>query len=357
MRSACSALSADMPHRNIPIFIPHLGCPNQCVFCNQRSISGCHGFREETVRETVGSALATIPKGCETEIAFFGGSFTGIDRDLMIRLLETAEEFVRVGSVSSIRLSTRPDYISEEILEILSRYSVRVIELGLQSMDDEVLAACRRGHTAKQAWDACRAVREAGFALVGQMMIGLPASTLEKELETARLICDAGATAARIYPTVVFYETPLCQMVADGSYTPLSVEDAVRRSAALLRVFLGRDVPCIRIGLCASEELVSESAVMAGANHPALGELVWNEYYYGELVNALKRAGLLGRDVTLHLPEREISKIAGQRRCNIERLLRETDTRVHKIVGQKNFCGIRPLPSPAKEQEEKQPCI
>lgn len=309
------------------------------------------------MRESIETALATVPHGIETEIAFFGGSFTGIDRDLMICLLEAAEAFVRTGRVQSIRLSTRPDYISDGILGLLSRYSVRVIELGLQSMDDKVLSACRRGHTAEQARTACRMITEAGFELVGQMMIGLPASTPDAEVRTAEELCAMGASAARIYPTVVFYETPLCQMVTDGSYTPLSVGDAVRRSVEVLRVFIRHGVPCIRIGLCASEELVDPERVMAGANHPALGELVWNEYYYREMTDALQAADLLGRDVVLYVPEREVSKIAGQHRSNIERLLRETDTRVCKIVGQKKLCGIRPTSYPTKEQEEKQPCI
>ena len=346
-----------MPHRNIPIFIPHLGCPNQCVFCNQRSISGCRSFREETVREQIETALATIPASCETEIAFFGGSFTGIDRDLMIRLLETAQEYVRAGRVASIRLSTRPDYISDEILSLLSRYAVRVIELGLQSMDDKVLAACRRGHTKEQAIDACRAVVNAGFELVGQMMIGLPSATPASEVETARTICALGASAARIYPTVVFYDTPLADMTENGSYTPLTQEDAVRRSAEVLRIFLEKGIPCIRIGLSSSEELTDREKVMAGANHPALGELVWNEYYYGELVKALQASHLLGRSVILELPARELSKVVGQHRSNIEKLLRETDTRVRKIVGQENLCEMVALPYPAKEQEEEQPCI
>lgn len=346
-----------MPHRNIPIFIPHLGCPNQCVFCNQRSISGCQSFREETVREQIESALATIPMSCETEIAFFGGSFTGIDRDLMIRLLETAQDFVRAGRVTSIRLSTRPDYISDEILSLLSRYSVRVIELGLQSMDDKVLAACRRGHTKAQATEACRAVVNAGFELVGQMMIGLPSATPTSEIDTARTICALGASAARIYPTVVFYETPLAELTVNGDYAPLTQDDAVRRSAEVLRVFLTHGIPCIRIGLCASEELADADKVMAGSNHPALGELVWNEYYYGALVEALRASDLLGRSVVLEIPEGEISKVVGQHRRNIQKLLRETDTRIRKIVGQKNLCEIKVLPYLAKEQEEVQPCI
>ena len=348
-----------MVHRNIPIFIPHLGCPNQCVFCNQRSISGCHSFREADVPLLIEQALATIPDGSETEIAFFGGSFTGIDRGLMIRLLETAESYVRAGRVKSIRLSTRPDYISEEILEILSRYSVRTVELGLQSMDDGVLEASTRGHTAKQAETACRAVVAAGFALVGQMMVGLPTSTLESEIATAERICQLGASAARIYPTVVFYDTPLCELTQAGRYLPLSVEEAVARAASVLEIFAAHGIPCIRIGLCATEELISPQTAMAGPNHAALGELVWNEYYYRTLVRALTREGLCGKDVVLHVPEKEISKVVGQHRKNLVRLADETGTVVHRIVKEKNADRIRVVlwQVDGRVAGGKQPCI
>ena len=333
-----------MRHRNIPIFIPHLGCPNQCVFCNQRSISGCRDFREGSVSEQIERALSTISPETETEIAFFGGSFTGIDRELMIRLLKTAEQYVKERRVSGIRLSTRPDYITPEILDILSRYSVRVIELGLQSMDDGVLLATHRGHTAKQAEEACRVVVNAGFTLVGQMMIGLPGGSERNEIETAKRICDLGASAARIYPTVVFYDTPLCDMVKNRAYTPLSVEEAVKRSTSVLRVFTERGVPCIRIGLCAGEELTSPDTVMAGPNHPALGEMVRSEYAYERLLDALERTGLRGQDVMIKAPPCEISRVVGQHRSNLVRLARETDTRVRKIVGDENMQEILPQP-------------
>ena len=323
-----------MPHRNIPIFIPHMGCPNQCVFCNQRSISGCHIFREDSVQEQIEEALSTLPDGTDVEIAFFGGSFTGIDRDLMLRLLDVVQSYVDAGRVSGIRLSTRPDYINDEILRILSRYGVRVIELGLQSMDDGVLLASKRGHTANQAEQACRAVTQAGFSLVGQMMIGLPNSTLEKELETAKKICALGASAARIYPTVVFYDTPLCEMVKDGSYTPLTIDGAVLRSAKVLRIFEEHGIPCIRIGLCAGEELTSPDTVMAGPNHPALGELVRSERAYDELLTATQEAGLLGREIALRLPVKRVSCIVGQHRKNISRLEQQTATRVMRITGE-----------------------
>lgn len=332
-----------MAHRNIPIFIPHLGCPNLCVFCNQRSISGQQGFCTENVRAEIDRSLATNPDPDDTEIAFFGGSFTGIDRRLMIELLEIAESYVRAGRVSSIRLSTRPDYINREILEILSRYSVRVIELGLQSMNNAVLETSQRGHTAECAVSACRAVREAGFSLVGQMMVGLPASTLEDELETARKIAELGADAVRIYPTVVFYDTPLCQMTATGDYTPLTLADAVERSAAVLRVFLERGIPCIRLGLCASEALTSPETVMAGPNHPALGELVWSELWYEILKERIRESDLLGQNIILNVPARDVSRIVGHHRCNLERLERETDTRVCRVIGLQNCNEILPI--------------
>ena len=212
-------MKTNVRHINIPVFIPHLGCPNMCVFCNQRTISGTQEFHRESVKTIIDNALSTIPDGTDTEIAFFGGSFTGIDRDLMIYLLDTAEEYVRAGRVGGIRLSTRPDYISDEILDILGRYAVHDIELGIQSMDDRVLAACRRGHTAAQSEYACRAVKSRGFRLVGQMMTGLPGADAQSELQTARAICRLGADGARIYPTVVFRGTELCDMAqSEGHY-------------------------------------------------------------------------------------------------------------------------------------------
>ena len=166
-------------HANIPIFIPHLGCPNQCVFCNQRSISGVDEFNPESVTDIIESALATIGEGVDVEIAFFGGSFTGIDRPLMIRLLEIANSYLVSGKISGIRCSTRPDYISREILDELKKYGMTVIELGLQSIDDSVLSLTKRGHTSDSAMRACKMIKERGFDLIGQMMIGLPDSTLE----------------------------------------------------------------------------------------------------------------------------------------------------------------------------------
>ena len=269
-----------MRHINIPIFIPHLGCPNQCVFCNQRTISGVQSFEVSSVKRTIEDSLSTISPEDEVEIAFFGGSFTGIDRDLMCQLLEIAYEYVKTGAVSSIRCSTRPDYINTEILDILSKFGVKVIELGLQSTDEAVLLKTKRGHSLLDEARACELIVSYGFTLIGQMMIGLPDSTLESEIKTAEFIINSGASGARIYPTVVFHSTELCEMARRGEYTPLSLTDAVVRSATVMKRFVEAGVEVIRVGLCSSENLSQDTTYFAGPNHPALGELVENELYY-----------------------------------------------------------------------------
>ncbi len=316
-------------HKNIPIFIPHLGCPNLCVFCNQRSISGKQTFEKEKVRDEIEAALATLLPDCEAEIAYFGGSFTGIDRELMIYLLELAKSYIERpedgrAKLIGIRMSTRPDYMTEEIMDILSRYPVKTVELGLQSMDDTVLRLSKRGHSAAQAALACRMVKDAGYTLIGQMMIGLPGGSLANELDTAEKICALGADGVRIYPTVTFYGTELACMAERGAYQMLSLEEAVTRSAAVLKLFRTHGVDCIRLGLCASDNLGDLSCVMGGANHPALGELVENALYYEEMAALLKKAAekqsVAGMTAAFTLPRRTLSKAVGQRGSNREHL-------------------------------------
>ena len=316
-------------HRNIPIFIPHMGCPNQCVFCNQRSISGKEKFCRESVKDEIEAALATIPCDAEVEIAYFGGSFTGIDRELMIYLLDLAAFYVEnrregCAKVCGIRMSTRPDYINCEIMEILSRYPVRTVELGLQSMSDRVLSLSKRGHTALDAIRACELVRGAGYSLIGQMMIGLPGSTLDDELYTAKRIADMGAMGARIYPTVVFYGTELADMAKCGEYPMLSVDEAVERSKAVYEIFEERGVECIRIGLCASDNLGDDSVVMGGANHPSLGELVLGESYFDRMcrdADKLTERACGENVICFHVPRGEISRAIGQKGKNKNRLI------------------------------------
>ena len=325
-------------HANIPIFIPHMGCPNDCVFCNQRTISGHSGFDASGVKNEIETARSTL--GDRTaEIAFFGGSFTGIDRDLMVYLLDVAEEFVRAGRVSGIRMSTRPDYINNEIIEILKKYTVAAVELGIQSTDENVLSASKRGHTREQSERAVRQLRESGFSVVGQMMLGLPRSTRETEIQTARDICAWGASAARVYPTVVFKKTALCRMAEAGDYTPLDDADTVSRTADVLDVFDRHGVNVIRVGLQSSENLASDDEVYGGANHPAIGELSMNELYFRRICEAIGDRDLRGKDLTVYVSRGSVSKAVGQKRRNIERLREKYGVNVVKILEKSEIIG------------------
>ncbi len=302
-------------HKNIPVFIPHLGCPHACVFCDQRTISGCTRFDPEAVIPTIEEALTTLPTGTAAEIAYFGGSFTAIDPMLMRQLLDIAIGYVVRGQVSGIRFSTRPDAVGEELLDVLSAYPISAIELGLQSMDDRVLALCRRGHDAATARDACRRIVARGIPLVGQMMIGLPGASEESELQTAQTICDLGACAARVYPTVVFAHTALHRMMECGEYIPLTDETAAARCAPILELFEERDVNLLRVGLCAGEGL-SGDHVVAGASHPALGELAYSALFVRRMSRLLSEdpQGWQGKNVTFLVPSGKTSQALGQHR-------------------------------------------
>ena len=326
-------------HVNVPIFIPHLGCPNNCVFCNQRSISGHLSFDPSSVEREIEEALSTVSPEDECEIAFFGGSFTGIDRALMIDLLDRAQKYIDSGRVGSIRLSTRPDYINDEILTILSRYGVRTVELGLQSLSDKVLTAAGRGHDALCAERACALVKKYGFELIGQMMIGLPLSDEESEAATARKICRMGADGARVYPTVVFRDTELASMTERGEYTPLTDGEAAVRTAKVLDIFDRAGVPCIRVGLCASENLADKSRVIGGANHPSVGEMAMSELYFTRICQELDSLDAKGGELTVYVSRGAVSKAVGQKRRNKLKLCEKYDLKSVKVLEKNEIIG------------------
>lgn len=330
-----------MRHINIPVFIPHLGCPNDCVFCNQRLISGTLEFKESDVVKIIDGVLSTACDA-ECEIAFFGGSFTGIDRELMIRLLDTAEKYVKRGDAVGIRMSTRPDYIDDDICTILSGYTVTQVELGIQSMSDAVLVKSRRGHTSDDTVRAVNTLRRFGFEVVGQMMVGLPGSSAENELLTANAICDLGCAGARVYPTIVFKGTELDRMYMSGEYVPLSTKDAVVRCADVLDVFERRGVKCLRVGLCDSENLHSDKTYSAGPDHPAIGELAAGELFYRRIRDELLRldaSALTGKSVKVECPPGAVSKVVGNGRCNSLRLCREFGIKSIKAIEKDCFSG------------------
>ena len=316
-------------HCNIPVFVPHLGCPHACVFCDQRAISGHGDLSLDTAREEIGRILSSLSPDTEREIAFFGGSFTCVGREQMLALCRLGREYLQSGAVSALRCSTRPDGIDGEVLSILKEYGFSTIELGVQSVSDRVLAACRRGHTFADSERACRLVREAGFSLVGQMMIGLPEADPESELATARFLCEAGASAARVYPTVVFRGTALWDETAEGRYRPLSLEEAIGRTASVLDVFDRAGVPVIRVGLCEGEGL---RAAAAGPNDPALGERAMSRLFLRRAREALDPLSPAGKDLEIGVARGALSRMIGRGRENILALKRIYNSKNVKVI-------------------------
>lgn len=267
-------------HFNIPVFIPEEACPNRCVFCNQRRIAGAD--RAPTVDEVISKVnehLLTIPEDADVEIGFFGGNFTGIPGMEQKAYLESVQPYIDSGRVKSIRISTRPDYISRDILEFLKRYRVNTIELGAQSLDEKVLKLSGRGHSAGDVHMASRMILEQGFKLGLQMMIGLPGDTAEKSVFTAKEIIRLGAENTRIYPTLVIKNTDLEQLYLHGKYQPLSLEDAISRVADLVPLFIEAGVKILRIGLHPSEGLLDKTSLVAGPFDVSFGEMVFSEIW------------------------------------------------------------------------------
>ena len=314
--------------RIIPLFIPHEGCPNQCVFCDQRKISGkTTPVTPEQVREQILSSLPAAGSGCE--IAFYGGSFTALPVETQRELLAAVAPFLASGAVDSIRLSTRPDAIDDRICELLRAYHVTTVELGCQSMDPRVLALSRRGHSPEDTVRAVAVLRQWGFSVVLQMMTGLPGDSGAESRETAEQIIRLRPDGVRIYPTVVLRGTELERQMAAGRYQPQSVEEAVALCADLYSRFLSAEIPVIRLGLNPTEDLSGGEAV-AGAYHPALGELVLSELY-------LRRARELlgpgsGNTAVLTVHPKRVSVMAGQKRCNLIQLQRELGLRRIRIL-------------------------
>lgn len=258
----------------IPVFVPHLGCPQSCVFCDQIRISGeqnvVHG---KYVAKIIEQSVALYPQGLKRQLAFYGGSFTAIHLSHQLELLGVAKSYIERGLIDEIRLSTRPDCIDENILERLKSYGVKTIELGAQSMDEDVLNATRRGHTAKDVEVASKLIKKHGFRLILQMMTGLPKSDDATDIMSAKSIADLEPDGVRIYPTVIVNNSELCDLWKSGEYKEHSVEDAVRVCAEIVPIFEDKGIDIIRLGLNPSDDLSNGEAV-AGAYHPALGELV-----------------------------------------------------------------------------------
>ena len=303
-----------MKHSNISVFIPHIGCPNMCSFCNQKTISGTQTApTADDVKKICKQAYNEISDKKNTEIAFFGGSFTAIPRDYMTELLEAVQEFLGVNGFCGIRISTRPDCIDDEILDVLKNYGVTSIELGAQSMCDDVLMANDRGHTSADVEKASLLIREKGFELGLQMMVGLYKSSAEKERETLKKIIEIKPDTLRIYPVVILKGTKLGALFSSGEYVPMSFDEVVDLSAKILQTAENSGIRVIKCGLHASEFV--EKDMLGGFYHPAFRELCEGRIYQREIE---KIAANDCRSLTISVPEKKLSKALGQKKCNME---------------------------------------
>lgn len=306
-----------MKHYNIPIFISHFGCPNACVFCNQKKINGREtDVTMEDVRKIIEMYLETLPKNSKKEVAFFGGTFTGISLKLQKEYLETVYEYIKKGLIDGIRLSTRPDCINREIVEQLKKYGVTSVELGVQSLDEKVLKATARYYPVEVVAEACKLLKEYGIELGIQLMIGLPEATIESDYLTALRALEMQPDVARIYPTLVIKNTKLEEMFLKGEYHALSIEEAVERTRKIYTLLELNGVNVIRVGLQPSEDLREDGVVLGGPFHPAFRELVETEIYY----NFLKKIADREKKLDIETAEVNISKIVGIKKANRLRL-------------------------------------
>ncbi len=332
-----------MTNRIIPIFIPHLGCPHRCVFCQQNRITGWEKPpTPETVFEIIGQGLtrAACSGTGPIEVAFYGGNFTALPAGLMRKYLEAVEPYLRQGRVASVRVSTRPDAINPEVLSVLAEHGVRTVELGVQSLDPEVLAGAERGYTPEQVWEAARLIKGRGLTLGVQLMVGLPHDTCEKDIATARAVIDMRPAMVRIYPTLVFEGTRLHQMWKEGLYRPLSLTEAVDITADMFIVLEAEDIAVIRMGLQPTDECHAGGAVAAGPFHPSFGELVESEVFYRQVMTAFNfwREILDAGDWVVFVNKKDLSKIIGQNGGNRERLRKSLGAeklRIRGIVSEK----------------------
>ncbi|MGB7604069.1 MAG: radical SAM protein [Lutisporaceae bacterium] len=308
-------------HYIIPIFVSHRGCPHDCIFCNQKKITGSGGdVSGDEVKSKIEEYLKTIPKeNTHIELAFFGGSFTAIPIEQQKELLGAVQSYLKQGVISNIRISTRPDCINEEVIEILKLYGVKIVELGVQSMDEEVLKLSNRGHSTEDVVNAITLLKQRGFTVGVQVMVGLPGDTEEKSIDTVQKLVALKPHIARIYPALVIRNTYMEQMYYKGLYKPFSLEKTIEICKRLLIIFEKNNIEVIRIGLQPTENIVEGKEVVAGPFHPAMRQLVVAAIYRDMLVYIISSMMPID-NVEIHINPKEISDIIGQKRTNIEYL-------------------------------------
>ena len=306
----------------IPIQVNQLGCPERCIFCDQNSISGKRGGLPSTdrIQEIVSGFLASWRGNGRREVAFYGGSFTSLDRALQRRLLGAVQPFVKNGEIDTIRVSTRPDAIDEAVLELLSENAVTTVELGVQSMDPEVLKMSGRRHLPADVETAARLIKGFNMRLGCQLMPGLPGDSRSRSAESASIVCSLGADIARIYPAVVIKGTAMEALYSSREYYPLDMDDAVSISADMMEIFEENGVEVIRVGLQHEESL--KDAIVAGPYHPSFGEMVRSELFYRRVVKLLNGMAHMGRKVVFSLSPYDESAFRGLNNGNMKKIMK-----------------------------------
>lgn len=310
----------------IPIFVPHLGCPNDCIFCNQKSISGQKkNMTKEEAKKIIDNYLESIKdSNAQIEIAFFGGSFTAIEEERQNELLELAYNYIKEGKVESIRISTRPDSIDKETLKRLKKYNVKTIELGVQSSNDYILKRANRGHNFEDVKKASKLIRFYGFKLGHQMMVGLPESTRIDEINTAKALIKLKPKMVRIYPVLVVKNTKLEEEYKTGKYEPLPLAKAIEICKELVRMFADKKIDIIRIGLQNTDEISDpsqeKSEVVAGPYHPAFRQLVESAMWYDAVVGKIKKLNIKVKEVEVYINPIDANNVIGHKKENIKKL-------------------------------------
>ncbi|WFA09789.1 radical SAM protein [Tissierella sp. Yu-01] len=308
-------------HYIIPIFVPHFGCPHDCIFCNQKKITGLStNVTQEEVEKTILEYLGYFKKDAFIEVAFYGGSFTAIDLETQSNLLEIPYKFKKDGLINEIRLSTRPDAIDEEVLKNLKKYEVDTIELGVQSLDEDVLAVSERGHTSDVVYYSSKLIRDYGFNLGLQMMVGLPLDSFQKSLYTCHEFIKLKPDCVRIYPTLVVKDTYLEKQYNEGYYKPLDLNKAIDQTSIFLMYFYINNINVIRVGLQPTENIQLGRDVVAGPFHAAFRQLVEANIIRLLLDFYLKDKNIMTNQHNLIIEANSnmISVIAGQKSGNIK---------------------------------------
>jgi histone acetyltransferase (RNA polymerase elongator complex component) len=309
----------------IPLFIPHMGCPHRCVFCNQASITGRKDGKLslQQVRETISEFLGFKGRHrSPVEVAFYGGNFLGLRQSYRQSILDGAQGFVEKGRVNSIRFSTRPDTITHEVLNALAPYTVQVVEVGAQSMDDTVLSLSRRGHTSEDTRKSVKLLKDRGLTVGLQIMPGLPGDTPESILETGSRVAELKPDLVRIYPTVVVKNTVLEKWYKLRRFEPLSLTDAVELTKKLYLLFKARGILVIRMGLQATGSLLEPGAVVAGPFHSAFGHLVHSAVFLDLAARELEMQGMLLKRAALRVHPQDVPKLKGLKNRNMRQLIR-----------------------------------